>query len=317
MSGNKMWPAAAMAAGLVALAALSGCGGEESVASKSAAAFEEAQKRGETFGGEGHGHGASPAGGENAEPAPAQPAEAGEEHSGHGAAAPAAAGEDHGGHGVAAAPSTGGMQHETAAEGMDHGAHGAAGSGAQPSTGHEAGAHAGGQGAQRSGSTRTEASGTGQEGHAGHGPATQAPAGQTGQTGHAGHSAAGGGTPARPGEDLPAQPAGILRPDSVDAPAATSVLDARRSAEMNQAMSGGHGGHGASTYRQIDAGRGPGAHEGSEPQTPGAGPQEHDHGASAATDAAVYACPMHPEVTSDRPGTCPKCGMNLVERRKE
>jgi len=28
--------------------------------------------------------------------------------------------------------------------------------------------------------------------------------------------------------------------------------------------------------------------------------------------AAVYACPMHPEVTSDRPGTCPKCGMALV-----
>lgn len=27
--------------------------------------------------------------------------------------------------------------------------------------------------------------------------------------------------------------------------------------------------------------------------------------------AAVYTCPMHPEVTSDKPGTCPKCGMNL------
>jgi membrane fusion protein, copper/silver efflux system len=27
--------------------------------------------------------------------------------------------------------------------------------------------------------------------------------------------------------------------------------------------------------------------------------------------AAVYSCPMHPEVTSDTPGRCPKCGMNL------
>jgi hypothetical protein len=27
--------------------------------------------------------------------------------------------------------------------------------------------------------------------------------------------------------------------------------------------------------------------------------------------AVTYACPMHPEVTSDRPGTCPKCGMAL------
>jgi hypothetical protein len=24
-----------------------------------------------------------------------------------------------------------------------------------------------------------------------------------------------------------------------------------------------------------------------------------------------YACPMHPEVRSSEPGTCPKCGMNL------
>src|SRR5215211_9113185 len=25
-----------------------------------------------------------------------------------------------------------------------------------------------------------------------------------------------------------------------------------------------------------------------------------------------YVCPMHPEVTSDEPGSCPKCGMDLV-----
>ena len=30
--------------------------------------------------------------------------------------------------------------------------------------------------------------------------------------------------------------------------------------------------------------------------------------------AAVHACPMHPEVTSDRPGKCPKCGMALVPK---
>ncbi|MFQ5334874.1 MAG: heavy metal-binding domain-containing protein [Flavobacteriales bacterium] len=27
--------------------------------------------------------------------------------------------------------------------------------------------------------------------------------------------------------------------------------------------------------------------------------------------AALYACPMHPEETSDNPGTCSKCGMDL------
>ena len=25
----------------------------------------------------------------------------------------------------------------------------------------------------------------------------------------------------------------------------------------------------------------------------------------------IYTCPMHPEVKSDQPGKCPKCGMNL------
>jgi len=26
---------------------------------------------------------------------------------------------------------------------------------------------------------------------------------------------------------------------------------------------------------------------------------------------ARFSCPMHPDVQSDRPGTCPKCGMKL------
>ncbi|MDB5023551.1 MAG: hypothetical protein JWP78_1306 [Mucilaginibacter sp.] len=27
-----------------------------------------------------------------------------------------------------------------------------------------------------------------------------------------------------------------------------------------------------------------------------------------------YTCPMHPEVLSDKPGKCPKCGMELVKK---
>ncbi|MCC8426591.1 heavy metal-binding domain-containing protein [Mucilaginibacter sp. UR6-11] len=27
-----------------------------------------------------------------------------------------------------------------------------------------------------------------------------------------------------------------------------------------------------------------------------------------------YTCTMHPEVTSDKPGKCPKCGMTLVKK---
>jgi FtsP/CotA-like multicopper oxidase with cupredoxin domain len=38
----------------------------------------------------------------------------------------------------------------------------------------------------------------------------------------------------------------------------------------------------------------------------------HLGGPDAADGAAVYACPMHPEVTSREPGRCPKCGMTLL-----
>jgi hypothetical protein len=27
-----------------------------------------------------------------------------------------------------------------------------------------------------------------------------------------------------------------------------------------------------------------------------------------------YTCPMHPEVVTDKPGKCPKCGMTLIEK---
>lgn len=39
--------------------------------------------------------------------------------------------------------------------------------------------------------------------------------------------------------------------------------------------------------------------------------------ASAADASAGYTCPMHPEVVSQTPGQCPKCGMNLVPREKK
>ncbi len=30
--------------------------------------------------------------------------------------------------------------------------------------------------------------------------------------------------------------------------------------------------------------------------------------------AVVYTCKMHPEIISDKPGKCPKCGMELVKK---
>jgi hypothetical protein len=37
---------------------------------------------------------------------------------------------------------------------------------------------------------------------------------------------------------------------------------------------------------------------------------------SAAASAAAFGCPMHPDVTSDKPGKCSKCGMALAESGK-
>jgi hypothetical protein len=33
------------------------------------------------------------------------------------------------------------------------------------------------------------------------------------------------------------------------------------------------------------------------------------------TQASTYTCTMHPEVRSDKPGNCPKCGMALVPKK--
>src|SRR6185436_2123817 len=43
-----------------------------------------------------------------------------------------------------------------------------------------------------------------------------------------------------------------------------------------------------------------------------ASPPVHQHEAEKVAD--VYYCPMHPTVTSDKPGSCPICGMQLVKR---
>ena len=35
---------------------------------------------------------------------------------------------------------------------------------------------------------------------------------------------------------------------------------------------------------------------------------------SSVVGPVVYTCPMHPEIERNEPGTCPMCGMDLVER---
>jgi len=37
----------------------------------------------------------------------------------------------------------------------------------------------------------------------------------------------------------------------------------------------------------------------------------------AKLEIVKYTCPMHSEVVQDHPGKCPKCGMNLVEKKEK
>ncbi len=46
-------------------------------------------------------------------------------------------------------------------------------------------------------------------------------------------------------------------------------------------------------------------------------PDDKTNEAKETTAAKSYTCPMHPEVTSDAPGECPKCGMDLVPKNDE
>ena len=44
------------------------------------------------------------------------------------------------------------------------------------------------------------------------------------------------------------------------------------------------------------------------------GSSDHSAHAGEQETQVLYVCPMHPEVTSNAPGTCPKCGMDLVRK---
>jgi hypothetical protein len=114
------------------------------------------------------------------------------------------------------------------------------------------------------------------------------------------------------------QPGATLKADAFDAPAPASVAEA-----MKASQGGGHAGH---ETRGITPGT---DHE--NPPTPMPATRDKGNANQPATDhsqhaaprspsaapgsVVVYTCPMHPEVTSNQPGTCPKCGMALVKKQ--
>ena len=294
------------------------CGGKESVASKSAAAYRDAQAKGVKVGG-GHDHGGHATttdahAGHTDHSAHGTPADA---HAGHGAAADTHAGHGGGGAMDHSAHAAGGTvdhsAHRAGGSTVDHSAHGAggtvdhsahrAGSSTVDHSAHRAGgttdhsAHrAGGttdHSAHRAGGTTTDHSA-----HAGHsGAPASSPAGPAASSPPQDHSAHTAHSAPPPGRRDGARPAGgtpALREDAFDAPAPSAVTEAEKARQ-----GGGHEGH---QLRGIVPGE-------DHANPPTAMPARRDG------SDLVYACPMHPEVTSDRPGTCPKCGMALVERR--
>ena len=55
-----------------------------------------------------------------------------------------------------------------------------------------------------------------------------------------------------------------------------------------------------------------------QPPAPTTTPTEPTPDAGATKPGAtLYTCPMHPEVISDKPGKCQKCGMTLVPKQPE
>jgi hypothetical protein len=301
MSIRKAWPL--IAAGLLP-AFGGGCRGQETTASRSAAAYDEARRKGTPVQtGQGHGQHAEVRSDKEPAVEAAGPHGAEAQHAGHGGDARGSAAD------------------RSPMPGMDHSRMG----GTPPAAGHAG--HTGTAGIKHP-PAHTRASGGAAREHGGmagmdhsrmdHSRAAGPPAG------HGAHAApAAGGTPSRPGSATagmdhskmpdhsgmapapgmamppprpepasatatPGQPAATLRRDALDGPASTSAGDAARSAAIAAEMAaGGHAmQHG--TYTQTDAGRdsvapAPGAgHEGhpaappSRPR-PSPSPRNEDH----------------------------------------
>ncbi len=302
---------------VVALGVIMACGGEQSVASKSAAAYRDAKAKGIPVGG-GHEHGGH-------EAVTATGGTAAMDHSAHGTGADPHAGHDmtagtaeHAGHGAMSATDHAAMGHDTPTGA--HAQHGAAAGSASrdPHAGMQHGTTSGTpSGTSDAHAEHRQPATTAQADHSQHGAAQmQTPV--SGTNAHAQHGASGGAA-TRPNIVAPAprsnaemgnvQPSSTLQPDAFDAPSPLAVAEAAKAAR----------GITPSEDRENPPTPIPATRDGSDQRTPATDHSQHGSTTTAtqpqpATATTVYTCPMHPEVTSDKPGTCPKCGMALVKK---
>jgi hypothetical protein len=206
-----------------------GCSDRKTVASKSAAAYDEARQRGVPVGG-GHGHDPSPEGGPTS----------GGPHATHDASATDTKRERRSAHEGAGRSGHSGAAPRKRAD-MDHSRMGHTGAAAAD---HSAAGHAGTAAVDHSKMDHSQPTGMDHSRRAEHGGGMALPLPKPEPV----------AATAAPGE-----PAATLRPDPIDAPAATAITDSARSAAMAAEMASGAHAMQHGSYVQTDAGRDDGA----------------------------------------------------------
>ena len=97
-----------------------------------------------------------------------------------------------------------------------------------------------------------------------------------------------------------------VHPASADAPEAQTTVSAAMLGEDPQ----------DGAKKPLSTTKAPVSHEGHSPGKSDAGGGETTESSGNPGLSVRFTCPMHPDVVSDKPGKCPKCGMSLVPKER-